>query len=103
MKSRQQRRAEQRRRKKSETSYSVRSVGENSDLSIDEAMAIMTGGSPDRREISLDEIPEELQSEFKQMAKHLEDMGEGPARFFLKSNGDYSVMGSLIYHRPPVN
>ena len=103
MKSRQQRRAEERLRKKSETSYSVQSVGKNSDVSMDEVLAIMTGNSSDRREISLDEIPEKMQSEFKQVAKQLEDMGEGPVRFFLKSNGDYSVMGSPRYHGPPIN
>ena len=92
MTTRQQRRAAEREQAKRQGSGGGRGGGGG--ISMDEAIAIMTGAGPGREIVTIDQIPEDVRDEFRKIAEDMEKAGEGPVTFVKKGDGSYSIITS---------
>lgn len=87
---RNERRAQQARNRKSgSNSFSMGGISQ------EEAFARMTGTGGGMKDVTIDDVPDDLRDEMRGYVEDMNKNGQGPARIVKKADGSYSVFGAI--------
>lgn len=64
-------------------------------ISQEEAFARMTGTGAGMKDVTIDEVPDDLKNEMRAYVDDMNKNGQGPARIVRKPDGSYSVFGAI--------